>query len=108
MLSYDTPGHLGGGQRPTSPTSLTAGIPAAVTSRTQPASAPTSNIDSRDINGDLNTKFHHIWLVTGPAGCGKTTVAEHLATSLKLPYVEGDNVCSSLDIIPSPNEKKVD
>ncbi|CAK7211195.1 hypothetical protein SBRCBS47491_001031 [Sporothrix bragantina] len=33
---------------------------------------------------------HHIWLVTGPAGCGKSTVAQHLASSLNLPYVEGD------------------
>ncbi|KAL5888428.1 hypothetical protein ACKVWC_003695 [Pyricularia oryzae] len=32
----------------------------------------------------------HIWLVTGPAGCGKSTVAQHLATSLDVPYIEGD------------------
>ncbi|KAF2970890.1 hypothetical protein GQX73_g2676 [Xylaria multiplex] len=32
----------------------------------------------------------HIWLVTGPAGCGKTTVAQHLSESLNLPYIEGD------------------
>lgn len=34
----------------------------------------------------------HIWIVTGPAGCGKTTVAQHLAQELSLPYVEGDDV----------------
>jgi len=34
----------------------------------------------------------HIWMVTGPAGCGKTTVAAHLSKSLGLPYLEGDNV----------------
>ena len=33
---------------------------------------------------------HHLWLVTGPAGCGKTTVAEHLANALDIPYIEGD------------------
>lgn len=37
---------------------------------------------------------HHIWLVTGPAGCGKTMVASHLAESLNVPYVEGDEVSS--------------
>lgn len=35
-------------------------------------------------------KHHHIWLVTGPAGCGKSTIAQHLAKSLDLPYIEGD------------------
>lgn len=36
----------------------------------------------------------HVWLVTGPAGCGKTTIAKHIADSLKLPYIEGDEVSS--------------
>jgi predicted AAA+ superfamily ATPase len=36
--------------------------------------------------------FEHIWIITGPAGCGKTTVAQHLATELSLPYIEGDDV----------------
>ncbi|KAI0397878.1 P-loop containing nucleoside triphosphate hydrolase protein [Xylariaceae sp. FL0594] len=35
-------------------------------------------------------KVHHIWLITGPAGCGKTTVAEYLSKTLNLPYLEGD------------------
>lgn len=37
-------------------------------------------------------KDHHIWLVTGPAGCGKSTVAKYLASTLHLPYIEGDEV----------------
>ncbi|CAJ2501790.1 Uu.00g046430.m01.CDS01 [Anthostomella pinea] len=41
-------------------------------------------------DGQPAPSHHHIWLVTGPAGCGKTTVAKHLSTSLKLPYIEGD------------------
>ena len=36
--------------------------------------------------------FEHIFLVTGPAGCGKTTVAQYLAEQMKAPYVEGDDV----------------
>lgn len=39
-----------------------------------------------------SSKHHHIWLVTGPAGCGKTTVAEYIAGELDLPYLEGDSV----------------
>jgi gluconokinase len=33
----------------------------------------------------------HIWIIIGPAGSGKTTVAQYLASELKFPYVEGDD-----------------
>lgn len=110
MLSYDAPASLNGqshlnGQRPKSPAGLTAGIPAAVASKTQPIipDVPTISTDTGHIDGSLNTTYHHIWLVTGPAGCGKTTVAEHLATALKVPYIEGDSV--SLNRLPlHPNK----
>ena len=36
--------------------------------------------------------FEHIFLVTGPAGCGKTTVAQHIAGKMQVPYIEGDDV----------------
>lgn len=39
-----------------------------------------------------NAEHRHIWLITGPAGCGKSTVAQYIAKSLKLPYIEGDEV----------------
>lgn len=43
------------------------------------------------VNGQAQgQRQHHLWLVTGPAGCGKTTVAEHLANALDIPYIEGD------------------
>lgn len=38
----------------------------------------------------------HIWVVTGPAGCGKTTIALDLAKELQLPYIEGDDVSLSI------------
>ena len=34
----------------------------------------------------------HMWIITGPAGCGKTTVAQYLAKELSIPYIEGDDV----------------
>src|ERR1700743_2529414 len=37
--------------------------------------------------------LEHIWIIAGPAGCGKTTVAQYLAAELSLPYIEGDDVC---------------
>jgi uridine kinase len=37
----------------------------------------------------------HIWVITGPAGCGKTSVAESLHQTYGMPYLEGDTV--SLD-----------
>ncbi|KAK5116017.1 hypothetical protein LTR62_000473 [Meristemomyces frigidus] len=36
------------------------------------------------------TQTKHIWVITGPAGCGKTSVAEYLHQQLSLPYLEGD------------------
>ncbi|KAJ8116091.1 hypothetical protein ONZ43_g4517 [Nemania bipapillata] len=42
------------------------------------------------VGGQQAPSVHHIWLVTGPAGCGKTTVAEHLSQCLDLKYLEGD------------------
>lgn len=35
---------------------------------------------------------HHILMVTGPAGCGKSTVAKYLAQRYGFDYVEGDDV----------------
>lgn len=40
--------------------------------------------------------LQHIWIVTGPAGSGKTTVAQKLQAELGLPFLEGDDVLSLL------------
>ncbi|KAK6344525.1 hypothetical protein TWF696_008159 [Orbilia brochopaga] len=45
--------------------------------------------------------LRHIWVVTGPAGCGKSSVAAYLAQALDLPYIEGD------DYHPPENVKKM-
>lgn len=41
------------------------------------------------------TEQQHIWVITGPAGCGKTSVAEHLHSTFGMPYLEGDTVRKS-------------
>ncbi|EKD15897.1 glucokinase [Drepanopeziza brunnea f. sp. 'multigermtubi' MB_m1] len=58
-----------------------------------PLSTPSSTTLSngpRRANGQPQTEHHHLWLITGPAGCGKSTVAEYLAKSMNIPYIEGD------------------
>jgi Mrp family chromosome partitioning ATPase len=54
----------------------------------------------KQINGALqpNTTSSYL-IITGPAGCGKTTVAQHLAKELSIPYIEGDDVRTD----PSPH-----
>jgi len=44
------------------------------------------------------TQSRHIFIITGPAGCGKSSVAKHLATSLDLPYIEGDDYHSAANV----------
>ncbi|KAG7006688.1 hypothetical protein G7Y79_00013g034600 [Physcia stellaris] len=46
----------------------------------------------KQINGALSTPHHrHMWIITGPAGCGKSTIAQYIARELKIPYIEGDD-----------------
>jgi len=40
---------------------------------------------------DAKRNARHIWIITGPAGCGKSSVAGFLAQHLNLPYIEGDD-----------------
>ena len=62
-------------------------------------SPPESRYHSMDaykqINGALqedHQHHRHMWIITGPAGCGKSSIAEYLATELSIPYIEGDDV----------------
>lgn len=36
--------------------------------------------------------LQHIWIVTGPAGSGKSTVGIYLHQQLGVPFLEGDDV----------------
>ncbi|KAK5708997.1 hypothetical protein LTR17_020177 [Elasticomyces elasticus] len=55
---------------------------------------PTSSSDRPIPNGTPHQSSQpqqkHIWVITGPAGCGKTSVAEYLHQQLQIPYLEGD------------------
>ena len=46
------------------------------------------------------TKYQYIWVITGSAGCGKTTIAQFLSKNLSLTYLEGDDV--STPTLPYP------
>lgn len=53
--------------------------------------APTTSV--KQIHGALAAHHHrHMWIITGPAGCGKSTVAQYVAKELSIPYIEGDDV----------------
>lgn len=87
MLSYDNT--MSNGQDKPTAAPLTSGL--------EPNSAKAASSNAAGVvavNGHAQNQEpnHHIWLVTGPAGCGKTTVAEHLAGALDVPYIEGDLV----------------
>ncbi|KAF4445408.1 hypothetical protein F53441_10858 [Fusarium austroafricanum] len=84
MLSYEpTPMSI---KTPTKPTTIA--LPPTTSS---PMTAAPPSINSTTLNGHKTQGQQHIWLVTGPAGCGKTTVAGYLAQSLGMPYIEGDS-----------------
>lgn len=100
MLSYDTPVSVNG-QTPSSPTNISTARPSIPSSPKasrlgQPVitttAVNTGVVSSQAIRNGLQAPMdHHIWLVTGPAGCGKSTIAKHLASALDLPYIEGDD-----------------
>ena len=41
----------------------------------------------------MGTVNKHMFVIMGPAGCGKSTVAQYLARELDVPMIEGDDVC---------------
>jgi gluconokinase len=78
--AHSTPPHYAGAPTPPTSASLTAAAGAAV----KPAA---------EANVAMTTpNHHHIFIVTGPAGCGKSTVAKFLADRYGFVYIEGDDV----------------
>ncbi|KNG51037.1 carbohydrate kinase [Stemphylium lycopersici] len=62
---------------------------------TPPSSATGSPKSSSVLNEAKTAKMtistnHHILIVTGPAGCGKSTIAKHLSDRYGFDYIEGD------------------
>ncbi|KAK3693853.1 P-loop containing nucleoside triphosphate hydrolase protein [Podospora appendiculata] len=95
MLSYDSPLSVSGPSPASAPT-LSAtrqsipSSPKTVRLTTPGLSSGAVSSSATAAAGKPPIKDRHIWLVTGPAGCGKSTVAQYLASSLHLPYIEGD------------------
>lgn len=83
MLSYDSPVVVGAESSKAAVAAVAAAPPQI---RQQPSTRMAAPAPEQARG------HHHIFLVTGPAGCGKTTVAEHLAQAVDMPYIEGDSV----------------
>ncbi|SMR43147.1 unnamed protein product [Zymoseptoria tritici ST99CH_1E4] len=58
----------------------------------------TSNASGTGTLAPLSSRHKHIWVITGPAGCGKTSVAEYLHKTFSLPYLEGDTYHTAANV----------
>ncbi|CAM1506766.1 Fc.00g064070.m01.CDS01 [Cosmosporella sp. VM-42] len=97
MLSYDSPFPVKGQKAPTA-TSLPPSFESPSSKGSVMAAPKSSHVSASANVHQHQHRYHHIWLVTGPAGCGKTTVAEYLADSLGMPYIEGDSFHPSANV----------
>ncbi|KAK2626895.1 hypothetical protein QTJ16_004070 [Diplocarpon rosae] len=87
MLSYENRSSMA---QPTPTPPSDHHLPLASTSPNNTLPSGTS-ISAQPSAGSPPTEHHHLWLITGPAGCGKSTVAEFLAQRMGLPFIEGDS-----------------
>ena len=69
----------------------------------QPPPTPAAS-DPLPPNGAPNgiAARHHLFIVTGPAGCGKSTVGQFIAKTMRLPFIEGDEVREPNPLLPTP------
>ncbi|KAG2419439.1 hypothetical protein HFD88_004235 [Aspergillus terreus] len=85
---------LSAGERPQPPMPNNA----AIMNSASPATTTTSaslNAASTMYPDHPKEPTQHIWVVTGPAGCGKSTVGKGLANELHYPFLEGDDFHSA-------------
>ncbi|PQE25899.1 putative glucokinase protein [Rutstroemia sp. NJR-2017a BBW] len=68
----------------------TLGQPTPATADHIPISTSSNSLSNKSSARQSPSKHHHIWLITGPAGCGKSTVAQYVAKAMNLPFIEGD------------------
>ncbi|KAJ5631271.1 gluconokinase [Penicillium longicatenatum] len=61
----------------------------------------TSTHAAMRLQSNQRSPTQHIWVVTGPAGCGKSTVGQAIRQELNLPFLEGD------DYHPKANKDKM-
>lgn len=73
------------------------------------SSASIKSFTSMDSNnsGPPSPQHRRIWIVTGPAGCGKSTIAKHLAKQFNLPFLEGDEVSTQNLLALNANLTKI-
>lgn len=87
---------LSAGERPQHPaTSAIVDAPTVIMPNIEPKTiSSSSSILSRQTMGPP-MPVQHIWVVTGPAGCGKSTVGQALRKELGASFLEGDDVRGS-------------
>ncbi|KAF1834244.1 carbohydrate kinase [Decorospora gaudefroyi] len=68
-----------------------ASPPTPPASKTASPSTSSSIVNAADDTSKMPiSSHHHILIVTGPAGCGKSTVAKYLSDRYGFDYIEGD------------------
>ena len=96
MLSYDSPVPIADKSAPVDMTNL----PKSLNQASASGMTSTSADDAMSARDAPAKDAHHIWLVTGPAGVGKSSVGVFLADSLGYPYIEGDEVSAASHLAP--------